>query len=87
MLLACATYGLTILNDPPLEIHFYDDVLRPRFRASFYLVLFTGLGASILAIIIVIADYMWPRKVAKVFHHSIIEDDIIFQVCKINYVE
>lgn len=80
MLLASATYGLTILNDPPLKIPFQDDVLRPHFKASFYLVLFTGLGISILAIGIVIGDYIWPRKMAEVFHHSIIADDIIFQV-------
>ena len=80
MLLAVASYGLTILNDPPLQIHFHDDVLKPHFKASFYLVLLTGLGACILGIAIVIADYIWPRKVARIFHHSIIEDDIIFQV-------
>ena len=80
MMLASASYGLIILNDPPLEIHFADDVLRPHFKAPFYLVLFTGLGATILAIIIVIADCMCPRKVAVIFHHSIIVDDIIFQV-------
>ena len=80
MLLAVASYGLIIRNDPPLQIHFYDDVLIPHFKAPFYLVLFTGLGASILAIAIVIADHIWPRQVAKIFHHSFIEDDIIFQV-------
>lgn len=80
MLLAVASYGLIIINDPPLQIHFYDGILKPKFKAPFYLVLFTGLGASILAIVIVIADYIWPRKVAEFFHHSIIEDDIIFQV-------
>ena len=80
MVLACATYGLTILNDPPLEIHFYDGILKPHFKISFYLVLFTGLGACIIAILIVISDYICPRKIAQVFHHSIIADDIIFQV-------
>lgn len=80
MLLACASYGLIIKNDPPLEIHFYDGVLNPHFKASFYLVLFTGLGISILAIAVVVADHLWPRKVAQVFHHSVIADDIIFQV-------
>lgn len=80
MLLAAASYGLIIINDPPLQIHFYDGVLKPHFKASFYLVLFTGLGASILAVAIVIADYIWPRKVARIFNHSIIADDIIFEV-------
>ncbi len=80
MVLAAASYGLIILNDPPLQIHFQDDILIPHFKAPFFLVLFTGLGASILAVAIVIADYMWPRKVAQIFHHSIIEDDVIFQV-------
>lgn len=80
MILAAASYGLIIINDPPLQIHFQDGVLIPHFKAPFYLVLLTGLGASILAVAIVIADYMWPRKVAQIFHHSIIEDDIIFQV-------
>ena len=80
MLLAVASYGLIILNDPPLQIHFHDGVLKPQFKAPFYLVLLTGVGATILAIVIVIADKIWPRKVAQVFNHSIIEDDIIFQV-------
>ena len=80
MVLASATYGLTILNDPPLEIPFYDAVLKPQFRASFYLVLITGLVTSVLAIAIVIADYKCPRNIAKVFHHTIIADDVIFQV-------
>ena len=80
MMFACATYGIVIINDPPLQIRFYDDALRPTFRPSFFLVLFTGFGTSILAILIVIGDFMWPRKVAKIFHHSIIEDDVIFQV-------
>lgn len=80
MVLASASYGLIILNDPPLKIHFADDILRPHFKAPFYLVLFTGLGATILAIIIVIVDRICPRKVAVIFHHSIIADDVIFQV-------
>ena len=80
MMFACATYGIVIINDPPLQIRFGDDTLKPTFRPSFFLVLFTGFGTSVLAVLIVIGDYMWPRKVAKIFHHSIIEDDVIFQV-------
>ena len=80
MMLASATYGIIIINDPPLQIRFYDDTLTPHFKAPFYLVLFTGLVTSILAVAIVIVDYKWPRKVATIFHYSIIEDDVIFQV-------
>lgn len=83
MLLAAASYGLITINDPPLQIHFPDGILKPNFRASFYLVLFTGLGACILGVAIVIADYIWPRKVAQIFNHSVIADDIIFQVTSV----
>ena len=80
MLLACLTYGVTIRNDPSLEIHFPDATLRPSFNYAFWLTLVTGSLTVILALVISYVDSYWPRNAANVFHHSTIIDDDIFVV-------
>lgn len=79
LLLAVLTYGVLIQNDPPLRIVFPDATLRPKFNYSFYLTLVTGALTSFLACVIFLVDCICPRKTATFFHHSIIEDDTIFE--------
>ena len=83
MLLACLTYGVVIINDPPLQIPFADGTLIPRFSWAFWQVLVTGCLTVLAALVIVFIDIWFPRKAAKFFHHSTIVDDTIFQVCVI----
>ena len=80
MLLAILTYGVVTANDPPLRIIFPDNILRPKFNYAFYLTLITGIFTTILACIILLMNFLYPRKVAKVFHHGLIADDSIFEV-------
>ena len=82
MLLACFTYGITIRNDPVLEIHFPDATLQPKFNYAFWLTLVTGTGTVCLALVIALVDRCWPRKAAAFFHHSTIIDDILFEVSR-----
>ena len=80
MLLSCLTYGVTIINDPPLTIRFSDGTLSPQFNWAFWLVLWTGFLSTIAALVILFIDLNWPRKTAEFFHHSIIVDDTMFEV-------
>ena len=79
-MVACLTYGVTIVNNPPLQIHFPDGTLVPQFNWAFWLVLATGCLTALAAIVIVFIDKRSPRMTAEFFHHSTIEDDAIFQV-------
>ena len=78
--LAALTYGVVVQNNPPLTIPFQDGVIRPTFNYSFYLTVITGGLTMIAAIVIIIMDIFWPRKIATFFHHSLVEDDAIFEV-------
>ncbi len=78
--LAAFQYSITVQNDPPLQIPFQDSVLRPTFNYSFYLTIITGLLTMFAAGVILLMDWLWPRKIAHFFHHSIVEDDAIFEV-------
>lgn len=78
--LAPFTYGIVIQNDPPFKIPFQDGVLIPTFDYSFYLTAATGGVTILLSIIIVIMDIFWPRKIATFFHHSLVDDDSVFEV-------
>lgn len=80
MILSSASFGIIIVNDPAFEIHFWDAILKPTFNYSFYLVLVTGVLTWLLSLLILLINYLSPRKAAKIFHHSIIEDDSIFEV-------
>ena len=80
MCLAVLTYGVVIINDPPLKIPFQDDTIRPQFNYSFWITLCTGVVLTLAAVIVMIADIFWPREVAKMFHHGTIADDSIFEV-------
>lgn len=80
MCLAALTYSVLIQNDPPLRIHFPDAVLRPNFNYSFYLTLITGILTILAAMVIIVMDILWPRKIATFFHHTLTEDDVIFEV-------
>lgn len=80
--LAALTYGVLIQNDPPLRIHFPDDVLRPSFNYSFYLTVATGGLTALLACLILLLEKFSPRKTATIFHHAVIEEDTTFEVKK-----
>lgn len=93
MVFACFSYGIILINQPPLvlpwnrpecpRMNMEEDCtifMRPEFGWSFYLVLITGIITVILALIVLIMDYFFPRLIAPVFHHSIVEDDEIFTV-------
>ena len=80
---AALTYAVLIQNDPPLRIHFPDDVLRPNFNYSFYLTAATGGITILLACVILLLEKFSPRKTATIFHHTLIEEDTTFEVNKL----
>lgn len=85
MCLASFAYAIIIINDPPFKLPFADNEghlvrLAPHFGWSWYLNLFTGILVVILAIVILVLNYFIPRKIATVFHHSVVEEDEFFQV-------
>ncbi len=87
MVLACFSFGLIILNDPKMRIPFANEeegavLIDPEFGWSWYLTLVTGILTFFLGIFILVMDFFFPRKIAVVFHHSIIEDDDFFQVSR-----
>lgn len=88
MILACFAYGVIILNDPKMKIPFAnpDDqvvFIDPQFGWSWYLPLFTGIGTLVLGTVVLIMDYFLPRKIAIVFHHSVVEEDEFFAVSEL----
>lgn len=78
--LAALTFSIVIQNDPPLQVHFPDAILRPKFNYSFYLTAATGVMTCILACIVLVMQNLYPRKVALFFHHTLLEDDAIYEV-------
>ncbi len=88
MTLASFAYAIIIINDPPLIFPFGDDKgevvrLAPHFGWSWYLNLVTGIVVVALSIVILIMNYFFPRRIAAVFHHSVVEEDEFFQVIKL----
>lgn len=85
MICACASYGIIIINSPQLKIPFGDiegrvTFLFPTFGWAWWLTLMTGIVTIGLAILIWVLNYFMPRKIAIVFHHSVVEEDEFFQV-------
>ena len=85
MVLASFTYAIIIINDPEFILPFADTEgarvsLAPHFGWCWYLNLFTGIAVVFLAIVILLMNYFVPRKIAAVFHHSVVEEDEFFQV-------
>ena len=85
MIMACFAYGIIILNDPKMKIPFSNPVdhavfVDPQFGWSFYLPLFTGIATLILGLVVLLLDFFLPRKIAIVFHHSVVEEDEFFAV-------
>lgn len=80
MCLACLVYGVVIQNDPPLTIHFPDDVLRPGFNYAFYLTGATGILTILGACLVVLINILYPRKSATFFHHALTLEDTTFEV-------
>lgn len=78
--LAPLTYSVLIQNDPPLQIHFPDAILRPQFNYPFYLTTVTGVLTILGAAAVAIMNIIFPRKMAAFFHHAYIEDDTFFEV-------
>ena len=92
MILACFCYGVIIINDPPMIFPFANDhgervTLDPHFGWSWYLTLFTGIAVVVLSIVILFMTYFFPRQIAVVFHHSVVEEDEFFQVRLYNYYD
>ena len=92
MILACFAFGIIIYNDPKMKIPFanpYDHVVfvDPQFGWSWYLPLFTGIATLILGTVILLFDFFLPRKIAIVFHHSVVEEDEFFAVSLIASTE
>lgn len=85
MVLACFAFGIISINDPPLAVPFANPMqgevlVRPTYGWSFILTIVTGNVVWVLALIILLMDYFMPRRIAVVFHHSIVEEDEFFQV-------
>ena len=85
MVCACASFGIIIINSPPLKIPFGDiegrvTFLFPTFGWAWGLSLATGLATMFLAALIWVLNYFLPRRIATVFHHSVVEEDEFFQV-------
>lgn len=91
MVMACFSFGLIIYNEPkmvlPWNMANCDGAtadctlfLDPQFGWSWYLVLFTGIAVFALGLTLYIMDFFFPRLIAQVFHHSVVEDDEIFEV-------
>ncbi len=85
MVLACFAYGIIIINDPKLAVPFANEeegtvFVDPQFGWSWYLALITGIVTFFLGILVLLMDFFFPRKIARVFHHSILVDDDFFQV-------
>ena len=87
MCLASFSYAIIVINDPPIFFPFADNegemvLLKPNFGWSWYLNLLTGIAVVFLSIIVLFMNYFFPRKIAVVFHHSVVEEDEFFQVKK-----
>ena len=85
MLSACASFGIIIINSPPLKVPFGNNegavtFLFPTFGWAWWLTLWTGIATVALAIQIWVLNYFMPRRIATVFHHSVVEEDEFFQV-------
>ena len=85
MVLSCFAFGIIILNDPKMKIPFANPIdhvvfIDPQFGWSWWLPLFTGIALIILGFVILLLDFFLPRKIAVVFHHSVVEEDEFFVV-------
>lgn len=86
MILAAFSYAIIIINDPLFRIPFANNVgsmvfLETKYGWAWYLDIITGIITTILAVVILILNFVVPRSVATFFHHSIVEEDEFFQVC------
>lgn len=87
MVCASASFGIIIINSPPLKVPFGNiegavTFLFPSFGWAWWLTLVTGIVTMGLAILVWVLNYFMPRKIATVFHHSIVEEDEFFQVSR-----
>lgn len=91
MILACFSYGIIIYNEPKMVLPWNMPecdggeqdctiFLDPQFGWSWYLVLFTGLAVLGIGVLLYVMDFFVPRLVAQIFHHSVLEDDELFEV-------
>lgn len=85
MCLASFAYAIIVINDPRIFFPFGDNEghmvkLFPDFGWCWYLNLLTGIAVVALSIVILFMNYFFPRKIAVVFHHSVVEEDEFFQV-------
>ena len=84
MVFSVFAYSLIIINDPEFKLPFANEggteFLEPTFGWSWYLVLLTGIGTIAIGIVVLLMDYFMPRRIAVVFHHSVVEEDDFFEV-------
>ena len=85
MVFASVAYSIIVINDPVMSIPFGDIeghrvLLTPHFGWSWILNIITGFLTVILACLVLILNYFFPRQVATFFHHTIVEEDEFFQV-------
>ena len=80
MVLSAVTYCLVSANHPPLSIHFMDATLKPQLSWAFHLTLYTGISTVLGALVVLIIEWGWPRKTTAFFHHSLTQDDTMFEV-------
>jgi len=82
MIMAIFLWGIITLNTPELLIPFGpgdDYTIDPKFGWSYILCMITGIGCVLLGCLIWFMDFFFPRQIAVVFNHSLIEDDEFFQ--------
>ena len=89
MVCASASFAIIIINSPELQIPFGDIhgervLLDPEFGWAWYLTLLTGIATMGIAILVYMLNYFMPRRIATVFHHSVVEEDEFFQVSAIS---
>ena len=87
MIFASFAYAIIVINDPRILFPFADNhgdmvSLKPDFGWAWYLSLVTGIVTVFLSIVILFMNFFFPRKIAAVFHHSVVEEDEFFQVGK-----
>ena len=91
MVLACFSFGLIIYNEPKMVLPWNMPecdggmmdctiFLDPQFGWSWYLVLFTGIAVFFVGVFLYLMDFFVPRLTAQIFHHSVLEDDELFEV-------
>ncbi len=84
MVFASFAYSIIIINDPQFSIPFADVEgrrvnLETHFGWAWILNLCTGCATVVLATLVLVLNFFFPREIATFFHHTIVEEDEFFQ--------